>query len=221
MWTLRLILIALGVLFIIGLYLYTRRQQAERRRRGLQGGQGLGEPGTRVEPKWSRRPDGSDVPVTVPSAVPETPPVRNSRPAGEKTAPKTEGEEKIFTLAVRLSDDGVAAETVTRTLARLGCKPGIGQIYHCLDAGGQLLYSVANLFEPGVLDPLPAETPLRGLVFFFTVRPGTNATLPFGRMLGAAREAAERLGGRVQDDNHRPLTAARELELKLAAEGNG
>ncbi len=221
MWTLRLILIALGLLFIVGLYFYTRRQQSERRRRGTRSEPTVREPAIRVEPNWSRRPDGTAAPVAIPSVTPETPSAPDFKPVkGEARRHTGIGEEKIFTLTVRLPDEGVAAETVTRTLAHLGCKPGVGHIYHCPGADGHPLYSVANLFEPGVLDPLPAETLLRGLVFFFTTRPGTNATLPFARMLGAAREAAERLGGRVQDDSHRPLTAARELELRLDAERN-
>lgn len=206
MWTLRLFLIALGLLLIIGLYFYTRRQQSQRRRGEKETTKR--EPDVRMEPGWSRHPTA-------------TPPVSDFKPVEERKAPKEAGgEEKIFTLAVRLPEEGVAAETVTRTLERLGCELGVGHIYHCHGPDGQALYSVANLFEPGVLAPLAPNTSLRGLVFFFTARPGTNATLPFGRMLGAAREAAERLGGRVQDDSHRPLTAARELELKMAAERN-
>ncbi|MGH8225115.1 MAG: cell division protein ZipA C-terminal FtsZ-binding domain-containing protein [Gammaproteobacteria bacterium] len=214
----RLILIALGLLFIVGLFFYTRRQQSERRRRGTESEPTLREPVIRIEPNWSRRPDSAGTPTIIPAEVPPLPdfaPVE--KVAGQDTGAR---EDKIFTLTVQLPDDGVAAEAVTRTLKHLGCKPGVGHIYHSPDAEGQALYSVANLFEPGVLDPIAPEVPLRGLVFFFTARPGTNATLPFGRMLGAARETAERLGGRVQDDGHRPLTAARELELKMAAERN-
>jgi FtsZ-interacting cell division protein ZipA len=122
-------------------------------------------------------------------------------------------------VTVRLAEAGIPTGTVIEMLARLGFTPGEHQIYHRVDSDGTLLYSVADLFEPGILHPLPEDSRLRGLAFFFAAQPGAEAVARLDRMLGAVHECAERLGGHIEDHEHHPLTAARELELKLAAAG--
>jgi len=105
---------------------------------------------------------------------------------------------------------------VLHALSRLGCTPSRDGLYRAVNHDRQTLYNVANLFEPGLLDPPPAAERLRGLALFFAGEVERDDTDAFAHMLGAARDLATTLGGVVQDDKHRPLTAARELELKLA-----
>ncbi len=236
MWGLRLILILLGVVFIAGVYFYTRRHPPRSRKEPLP---------PRTEP--TLRIDAPQRPVTrtQPPARPAVPPARESRaqrpeaadskpaagdptPPPETSAPKKNepGEavppvrkEIVFSLALRLPGEGIPAERLLHQLERLGLVLDDRKIYHQPGQDGESVFSVANLFEPGVLDPLPAGSKLQGLSFFFMAEPSPATGSRFDRMLGTAYECSRALGGRLEDMNHRPLTAARELELKLAAVG--
>lgn len=203
MWALRLILLALGALFIAGLYLYTRRHPPRRARNPDR----LRDPGL-----GALRGTGTAAP-----AVPAPEGARNGSSGGSSGAP-ADAELAVFSLALRLPGEGLPAEAVAAALARLGCVAGDG-IYHAAGSRGEPVYHVADLFEPGVLAPLPHDRRLRGLAFFFQARPGGESGERFDRMLGAVRECARALEGRIEDPAHRPLTAARELEMKLSASG--
>jgi len=128
-------------------------------------------------------------------------------------------EETVFSLALRLPGEGVPAERLVHELQRLGLSLDDRHIYSQPGENGEFVFSVANLFEPGVLDPLPPDARLQGLSFFFMAVPSPSTGSRLDRMLGTAYECARLLGGQLEDMNHRPLTAARELELKMAAAG--
>jgi len=231
MSVLRIILIIVGVAFIVGVYLYTRRHPPRRDARREE----------RIEPTFTRpeAPDAAGPSVTAPERAdirpdpataepppshptepePEPEPERPKRPAAGTGRTQAPGRGSIFSLALRLPGEGVPSASLLRMLERLEFTPGERHVYHRLGPDGEPLFTAANLFEPGVLHPLPEDAMLRGLVFFFQAPPGGEASGRFDRMLGAARECAERFGGRVEDSSHRPLTAARELELKLSAAG--
>lgn len=237
MWLLRLILILLGAAFIAGVYYYTRRHPPRNR----------GERKQRREPTF--RIDAPQQPVTrrqelpphhaqapaealsgrtetqseparrrVHDGPPALPEVENSEPVEESQEGRSTTQ-VVFSLALRLPEAGVDAGRVVHELERLGLSIDERHIYCQAGDDGSAVFNVANLFEPGVLDPLPPETSLRGLSFFFMAEPSPATGGRFDRMLGAAYECARALGGRLEDMRHRPLTAARELELKLAAVG--
>lgn len=230
MWGLRLILILLGVAFIAGVYYYTRRHPPRSRKDAAP---------QRTEP--TMRIDAPRRPVMRAQAParPAAPPLRESRERGQETAANGPGpavpdgpgtgeaekavpvprEELVFSLALRLPGEGIPAERLLHQLQRLGLILDDRHIYHQPGPEAESVFSVANLFEPGVLDPLPAGSMLQGLSFFFMAEPSPATGNRFDRMLGTAYECARALGGQLEDMNHRPLTAARELELKLAAVG--
>lgn len=228
MWTLRVILILVGAAALAALYFYLRRHPP-RRGRG-------DESGVRSEPEWHVPGDNQSgarpaepSPAVTAGAMRARAPVKpeKARPPsaadhGEPAAPASTAArlpagDEVFALGVAFPDGGVDAKAVVHRLGRLDCRPGKDGIYHFEDARGRALYHIANLFEPGVLEPLPETASLRGLVLFFAGRADRDDAHAFERMLGAARDIAGALDGRVQDARHRPLTAARELELKLAA----
>ncbi|HEX5313673.1 MAG TPA: cell division protein ZipA C-terminal FtsZ-binding domain-containing protein, partial [Gammaproteobacteria bacterium] len=202
MWVVYLILIVLGLALIAGVYFYTRSHPQDAAR------------GERVV---SNFPDAgvADVP---PRPRPRARIREEPSRASSRTQPAA-SESRILSLHLRLPDSGLPAATVLDLLRELGFVPGEHQIFHRFDEDGSLLYSVADLFEPGVLHPLGEEARLRGLSFFFESRTGAAAIARLDRMLGAVYECAERLGGHIEDREHHPLTAARELELKLTAAG--
>ncbi len=236
MWALRVILILLGVGFVAGVYFYTRRHPPGSRKEG---------PAQRTEP--TMRLDAPQRPVTrapqsartsVPPRRPDSgQPTRGTaagRPAPETPGPpkragpdkvKTDTvvpavrEEIVFSLALRLPGEGIPAERLLHELQRLGLSLDDRHIYSQAGGDGESVFSVANLFEPGVLDPLPPDSRLQGLSFFFMAVPSPATGSRLDRMLGTAYECARSLGGQLEDMNHRPLTAARELELKMAAVG--
>lgn len=227
MWFLRLILILLGVAFIVGVYFYTRRHPPHRDRGRRQ----------RTEPSIGPHPDAletaaREVPsISMPgqgrdtgSAPMAEEPGEPSGPAGREAAAEGPGQRArpvIFSLTLRLPREGVEASRLLKQLERLGLVLNSQHIYHRVEADGQAVFSVANLFEPGTLDPLPPDVPLQGLNFFFMGVPSAETSSRFERMLGMAYECARAFNGRLEDAQHRPLTAARELELKLQAAGAG
>lgn len=222
MWTLRIILILVGIACLVGLYLYMRKHPPRRERDD--------NAAPRIEPEWRMPSDERHLPPagetqasdnaggTEAAAKQDSPAARDQSSRGKQQSPE---QDAIFMLAVKLPEAGVDTQTVLHALRRLGCRPNRDGIYHELNDANQTLYTVANLFEPGLLDPPPAAERLHGLVLFFAKQPERDEAATFDHMLGAARDLAKTLGGEVQDDAHRPLTAARELELKLAASRHG
>lgn len=217
MWTLRIILILVGIACIAGLYFYMRKHPP---RRGEEG-----EAASRIEPEWRMPSDDRHLPADSDAhTMRKTEPAGAPREQDDTPAPREEasgeapGEpDRLCMLAVRFPDSGIETGAVLRALNRLGCTPSRDGVYQAVNHDRQTLYNVANLFEPGLLDPPPAAERLQGLAFFFAGRTERDDTDAFDHMLGAARDLVATLGGVVQDDKHRPLTAARELELKLAA----
>jgi len=223
MWILRLILILLGVAFIAGVYFYTRRHPP--RRHGVRP--------TRSEPTFSlhearmeetRREEPS---ISFPDHVPEPaiePEVEREAETEAGLGPVRENRDEvarevIFSLTLRLSREGVEVSRLLHYLERLGLVLNDQHIYHRIETDGTVAFSVANLFEPGTLHPLPPDSLVQGLNFFFMAVPSAATSSRFERMLGMAYECARAFNGHIEDDQHRPLTAARELDLKLRAAG--
>ncbi|GEM_PF-5170561 len=205
MWTLRLFLIIVGLVFLVWLFFYTRRHPPRKRRREADGGQGMGS--TSADGVPAPEQDSAAAGDRSPASIPAT-------PVGDASA-----RERLFVLVLRFPGNGVDAERVIQALKRTGLQPGEQQIYHRIGTDGVLLYRVADLFEPGILYPLAPEARLRGLTFFSRAEPGADASMRVDHMLGGIRQCAGYLGGRIEDGSHCLLTAARELQLKLQAAG--
>ncbi len=218
MWILRLILILLGIAFIVGVYLYTRRYPPRPRRTRkirnepsivLQEVQSTAEAQTE---SYVPIPDEPSMPISDPGLEPKVP---EALVAG----PIENDQVSIFSLILRLPREGVEAARLLRQLERLGLVLNDQHIYHRIETDGEPAFSVANLFEPGTLHPLSPDALVQGLNFFFMGVPSSATSVRFDRMLGTACECARSFGGQLEDAQHRPLTAARELELKLSAVG--
>ncbi|MGH8129001.1 MAG: cell division protein ZipA C-terminal FtsZ-binding domain-containing protein [Gammaproteobacteria bacterium] len=234
MWILRLILILLGVAFVAGVYFYTRRHppragrsETVRSEPSLTLQEASAKADVRTEPHVSV-PGESTPPLHAdnpePQLEPESESHSDSGPGPEVPAAPTEAQpetlrESIFSLILRLPREGAEASRVLHQLERLGLVLNDQHIYHRIEPDGELVFSVANLFEPGTLHPLQPDALLQGLNFFFIGLPSAATSARFDRMLGTAYECANRFGGQLEDAQHRRLTAARELELKLSAAG--
>lgn len=100
-------------------------------------------------------------------------------------------------------------------LEAAGLRHGPQKIYHLVTPEGAVLASVANLMQPGSLDPAAMDAQqFRGLNVF-CVLPGV---LPPERMLdelvGVARALAHRLGAVVQDSDRQDLDGMRLMQLQ-------
>jgi cell division protein ZipA len=79
-------------------------------------------------------------------------------------------------------------------------------IFHKRD-GDRVLYSMSNMFKPGTFDPATWDafrTP--GLTLFMSVPSVSDPVNVFDRMIATARAVTSRLGGRLLDQDRRPLT---------------
>jgi FtsZ-interacting cell division protein ZipA len=218
MWILRLILILLGIAFIVGVYLYTRRHPPRPRRTR----QARSEPSIALQEVQSVAEIQTESSAPIPDSLltPVSDPGLEPRTSAVSIADPPENDQtNIFSLILRLPREGVEAVRLLRQLERLGLVLNDQHIYHRIETDGESAFSVANLFEPGTLYPLSPDALLQGLNFFFMGVPSSATSVRFDRMLGTAYECVRSFGGQLEDAQHHPLTAARELELKLSAVG--
>ena len=111
----------------------------------------------------------------------------------------------------------VSGRTVLDALVAEGFRPGLMKLFYwCTDAEPAVVFGVANMVEPGLLDPdeLPGmETP--GLVSFMSV-PGDSASAfrILDTMVAVSRRLARRIDATVCDETRSTLTAQAENHLR-------
>ena len=111
----------------------------------------------------------------------------------------------------------VSGQVVLDALDAEGFRPGLMQLYYWRsDAEPSVVFGVANMVEPGVLDPggLPdMQTP--GLVTFMSV--SEDAASPFrilNTMVAVSRRLARRIDATLCDETRSTLTAQAENHLR-------
>ena len=127
-----------------------------------------------------------------------------------KTAPvREQGEQLILALHV-MPRTGMPFAGAAVQDAFEGCNLRFGryQVYHRLDApGGNSVFSVANLLEPGSLDPETLDaTELPGLTLFMVLPGPRGGVASYADMLATARQLAQALDGEVLDQDRSTLT---------------
>lgn len=202
MWELRLILILLGVVFIAAVYFFSRQKKSRSRdfRRDA--------------------PSLGDAQLTRASFDAGPAPLISRTPAREITdEPGMAGAEsgggrnsRQLILALHVAAHGhasFAGEGVLAALQFAGLRYGRYQAFHRLvkDDADQSVFSVANMVEPGVLDPgaLP-QMQIPGLTLFLLLPGPQDGVAACADMLATARLLARRLGGEVLDESHSTLT---------------
>lgn len=79
-----------------------------------------------------------------------------------------------------------------------------------LSGTGRVLFSVANMMQPGTLKhDDPAQFSTKGISFFMTLPCFGDAEQNFKLMLKTAQQIADDLGGEVQDDSRKLMTPMR------------
>ncbi|MGA9854179.1 MAG: cell division protein ZipA [Gammaproteobacteria bacterium] len=221
MWELRLILILIGVVFIAVVYLLSRQRKTR-------SGELRRDPPTLKE---SNLPDVAS--ATANSLI--IPSIQDSKIArlapvitGANLAPKPE--QLILALHVACREQkGFAGADVLTALHSAGLRYGQYQVFHRLNDNDmqQSVFSVANMVEPGVLDPeaLP-EMRVPGVTLFLLLPGPQNGVAACADMLATARSLARQLDGDVLDENRSTLTtqaaqSIRERILEFQSRING
>lgn len=132
-------------------------------------------------------------------------------------AAKANPSERIVTLLIaEPNGQRIAGHRVHAALRAQGLKYGEHRIYHRMD-GGLIVYSVASLVKPGVLDPAEEgrfETP--GLSMFMQLPGPHRPDKALADMLRTAHALARQLGAELYSDQRKRMTA--EDERALAAD---
>ena len=104
----------------------------------------------------------------------------------------------------------IAGEDLYRAMASCGFRHGDMSIFHRFEqhnGGGRLLFSIANVVEPGTFEPQPPEnfsTP--GICMFLKLPGPTRPLQAFEVMLDCARKVANLLGADMKDEHHSAMT---------------
>ena len=120
-------------------------------------------------------------------------------------------------LTLVAKQERVSGRVVLESLEAEGFRPGLMRLYYWRnDAESSVVFGVANMVEPGVLDPgeLPGmETP--GLVTFMSVpQDGATAFRILDAMVAVSRRLARRLDATLCDETRSTLTAQAENHLR-------
>lgn len=103
-----------------------------------------------------------------------------------------------------------SGRAITQAAAKSGLRFGAGNIFHMknrLPSGAPHLFSLSNLESPGTFDPDKMNdfrTP--ALSIFMNVPAAYDPPAVFEQMIAAAQGVAKTLGGKLQDQDGRPLS---------------
>jgi len=105
---------------------------------------------------------------------------------------------------------GFSGRMIDEAARLVGLQFGAMNIYHRKNdqaLGCQHLFSLANLYKPGEFDPTKLERfRTQGLTLFMNVPCTYQPVRVFDQMVEVARVLCRRLEGRMEDNDHRPLT---------------
>ncbi len=225
--TLRIILAGLGVLLLVGIYLWDR---LKRRRRALdetlnhlevesqEGELEVDEIDTiSINPIEETAPVDVDVldaeEATLEAGQTEPKVSKPTHPAGRTLTP-TEAKRAKLPEVIQVSivappEQPFPGEKLLKVFQDLGLKYGEMDIFHAYQ-GDEIRFSVASLVKPGTF-PIDAmdDFRTRGLTLFFQPPLVSHPAEAFERMIATCHILAQRLGGSELDDRRQPLTAVK------------
>jgi cell division protein ZipA len=206
---LRWVLIALGILVIVGIWAWgrglpqqwlaplagLRKSKAEHRRRL--------EPGFGADYAVDDAAEGESDPV---DSLDDEPVASVPRPP-----------EKVVTLRFVPHDREIASDRVILALRAAGLKHGRYGIFHLHpnELSDEALFSVASLTEPGSFDMARlSEARIPGMSFFM-ILPGVGDPVEtFDKMVAIARELARELDGELRDEKGSSWSIQRERYVR-------
>jgi len=110
-------------------------------------------------------------------------------------------------------------DAITAAMKRYGLELGAMNIFHA-HRDGHVLFSVSSLYKPGYFNPAEWESfRTGGLAVFMSVPVAREPAAVFERMMQTAAGLTTFLGGRLLDQEHRPLTEAGVNAIRAQIEG--
>ncbi|MCK9530304.1 MAG: cell division protein ZipA C-terminal FtsZ-binding domain-containing protein [Gammaproteobacteria bacterium] len=235
--TLRLWILLFGLLFIAAVYGWGRYQERRAARRDgfeLVGGAPDDVPERElrsddeaydwlVMPLHARRdpdPDEFAIPVLEDVVAPPQPnPAIRWAPVAEPASPEPAPELIVVLGVAALPGRELAGADLEPAFVKAGLHYGEMNIFHapvdleCPD--GPALFSIANMVEPGTLEPEKLKLLATPGLFVFTRLPGpVNGAETFEHMQATSRFLANALGGQVCDERREPLTPEKAAEMR-------
>ncbi len=204
---LRWLLLLFGVLVVAGVYLYSRRQQAED-----------DEPESleRREPTLGDEPAASDGEPEIPTLPVEEDEVDDAEEPPPAIA--SPGQQKIVTLRLVAKDRGAfAGDELILSLRGIGMRHGKFGIYHRIDGDDdeRTIFSAASLVEPGSFDlDNIREQEIPGISLFLVLPGPIDGVEAFDMMMEAARTLAQSLDGELLDESGSTLSIQRERYMR-------
>lgn len=189
---LRWILIGLGILLMVGLYVWGRK------------------PFRQVKLLPRRRDSSPGDPPADEDAAPE--------PIAQAPRPRHSEPERIVTLRiVRREQDEMSAEEAVLALKQVGLVHGQYGIFHSLadEGSNEPLFSVASLTEPGSFDLANiADEKIAGLSVFLVLPGYGDPVARFDAMVELARSLADDLDGVLLDERGSSWSIQRERYVR-------
>jgi cell division protein ZipA len=226
----RLILLIVGIALIVGIYLWDRMRR--RRHRSSLAKRSHVEPVFELE----QDPLDLDAPIEVPQGGAERERASSRDEFGDVSVPTVESsstssplmaeeeaamaaqeflradtEQKIIQIGVVAKDQHpFPGREVREVFERMNLKFGLMRLFHRYvrdEDAKHIVFSVANLFEPGNFEPARMDqTSFRGFALFMKVPGPRDGLEMFSEMLSAGQDLAAALGGELQDQNRSALT---------------
>lgn len=133
--------------------------------------------------------------------------------AAKNTQPTEPEKQEVLMLFVDKSEGlPIDGAKLLPTLLTLGFKFGDMDLFHRhqnSSGQGEILFSLANMFNPGTFDIDQMEqVTTRGLTIFMTLPNAAEPLQTFNMMHNAAKKIADEFGANVLDDQRRPLDVA-------------
>ncbi|QIK37995.1 cell division protein ZipA [Caldichromatium japonicum] len=249
--TIRLILIAVGVILILALYLWERHRERQLGAfddddaddnvlfDGETFADHLSPP--RREPRIGRAPETDETSQPAPAqpqpanrqrpgASPEVAPMETTASAARPKPSKLRREPRVTEpLLIQLSISArrypFRGPEILDIAASCGLYPGEMDIFHCFDEFDdetRVYFSMANMVKPGTFPLDDMESfSTPGLVLFAQLEGDPEDLTIFEEMVATARKLAMTLNGDVLDENRKPLTVNKEEELRQAVLAHG
>lgn len=166
---------------------------------------------TEVKPKKRREPKMREDQMRIDFDEPETGTQQPAGSSGESATKETVGQQEVLVLNVKTAEDKpIQGAALLPMLLTLGFKFGDQDIFHRhvnSNGKGPVLFSLANMFKPGVFDIDNLENfTTRGVSLFMMLPIEGDPHQVFNMMHNAARKIADEFSAQVLDGRRSALT---------------
>lgn len=201
---LRWFLLLFGLIVIVGIYLYGRRERKPEETDGT-----IEESPVRLEPRLDVESDLEELPEDA------DPSIGADADKGHSASP---GQQKIITLrVVARNHSAFAGDDLALSLRGIGLRHGKFGIYHRHDGNDEsrIIFSVASLVEPGSFDLENLKSQkIPGISLFMVLPCPIDGAQAFDLLMVAARALAQSLDADLLDESGSTLSIQRERYMR-------